>query len=288
MKLKLFLVFSLFISTFSINAQTDKAFYSLNLDADIDIISTSDLTYRHINVEVSNFGTEDINVHFPPGGFFVNLDSNEQNLVVLFYDVLEVKAGQKESALIGTACANPNRKPPKKGRTTWIYDYDETKHGFYLITDLVFNSYTLKPIALSNKGQSLNWATNDMGELYIDSYMLKYITKNYGLESFKVVKGLVSDTEIEGEKIFGNYINSFYDEKKQQDKLNEAGDVSYNEALRSTIKLYLNSLTGKLVENPAIHFSLKFDENSIIIHVECIFFDIPNFATCHFLISFQT
>ena len=32
--------------------------------------------------------------------------------------------------------------------------------------------------------------------------------------------------------------------------------------MRSTIKLYLNSLTGKLVENPAIHFSLKFDENS--------------------------
>jgi hypothetical protein len=125
MKLKLFLVFSLFISSFSINAQTDKAFYSLNLDDDIDIISTSGFTYRHINVEVSNFGTEDINVHFPPGGFFVNLDSNEQNLVVLFYDVLEVKAGQKESALIGTACANPNRKPPKKGRTTWIYDYDE-------------------------------------------------------------------------------------------------------------------------------------------------------------------
>ena len=62
----------------------------------------------------------------------------------------------------------------------------------------------MKPVALSNKGQSLNWATNDMGELYIDSYMLKYITKNYGLESFKVVKGLVSDTEIEGEKIFGN------------------------------------------------------------------------------------
>ena len=125
MKLKLFLVFSLFISSFSINAQTDKAFYSLNLDDDIDIISTSGFTYRHINVEVSNFGTEDINVHFPPGGFFVNLDSNEQNLVVLFYDVLEVKAGQKESSLIGTACANPNRKPPKKGRTTWIYDYDE-------------------------------------------------------------------------------------------------------------------------------------------------------------------
>lgn len=148
------------------------------------------------------------------------------------------------------------------GESDWIYDYDETKHGFYLITDLVFNSYTLKPVALSNKGQSLNWATNDMGELYIDSYMLKYITKNYGLESFKVVKGLVSDTEIEGEKIFGNYINSFYDEKKQQDAYKSAKDVSYNEALRSTIKLYLNSLTGKLVENPAIHFSLKFDENS--------------------------
>jgi hypothetical protein len=101
-----------------------------------------------------------------------------------------------------------------------------------------------------------------MKELYVDSYMLKYIIDNYGLKSFNVKKGLVSNKDIEGSKIFGEYIGKFYDEKKQQDAYKSSGNELYNEALRSTIKLYLNSLTGKLVENPAVHFSLKFDENS--------------------------
>jgi hypothetical protein len=145
------------------------------------------------------------------------------------------------------------------GKSEWIESYDETKYGFYLIENLVFDSYLLKPVALGLKNTSLNWATNDMKELYVDSYMLKYIIDNYGLKSFDVVKGLLSDNEIESRKIFGSYIETFYDEKKQQDKYKSEKNELYNEALRSTIKLYLNSLTGKLVENPAIHFSVKFD-----------------------------
>jgi hypothetical protein len=148
------------------------------------------------------------------------------------------------------------------GKSEWIYEYDEKKYGFYLIKNLVFDSYKLKPVALGIKGSSLNWATNDMEELYVDSYMLKYIIENYGLKSFDVVEGLVSNKQILSSKIFGKYINTFYDEKKLQDKYKSDKDERYNEALRSTIKLYLNSLTGKLVENPAIHFSLKFDDSS--------------------------
>jgi hypothetical protein len=145
------------------------------------------------------------------------------------------------------------------GNSYWVNNYDETKYGFYCIENLVFNSYLLKPVALGIKNESLNWGINDMKELYVDSYMLKYIIDNYGLISFDVVKGLVSNTEIESSKIFGKYIGTFYDEKKQQDKYKTEKNELYNEALRSTIKLYLNSLTGKLVENPAIHFSVKFN-----------------------------
>ena len=157
------------------------------------------------------------------------------------------------------------------GKSYWIDQYDETKHGFYCIENLVFNSYKLKPVALGIKNESLNWGTNDMKELYVDSYMLKYIIDNYGLISFDVKKdengqgmALVSDTEIESSKIFGKYIGTFYDEKKQQDKYKSEGSELYNEALRSTIKLYLNSLTGKLVENPAIHFSTSFADTDIM------------------------
>jgi hypothetical protein len=125
MKLKLFFITAFFINFFTINAQTDKAFFELNFDANINVRSTSSLNYRSIKVEVENFGSEDMNIHFPPGGFFINLDSTEQNLVVLFYDIIELKSGEKKSLSIGTACANPKRKSPQKGRTTWTYDYDE-------------------------------------------------------------------------------------------------------------------------------------------------------------------
>lgn len=147
------------------------------------------------------------------------------------------------------------------GQSEWITQYDKNKYGFYKLNNIKFNSYLLKPIA-DCTGSSLNWAKNEINELYVDSYMIEYLIKNYGLISFNVEKGLVSDKHIESSKLFGKYIDTFYNEKKQQDTYKENKDEKYNEALRSTIKLYLNSLTGKLVENPAIHFSMKFNEES--------------------------
>ena len=122
MKTKLFLLS--FLSIANLFAQDDKPFFNLNVDSQIDITATSEGTYKIINVEVSNFGSETVNVIFPEGGIFVNLDSTEQNLVILFYDKLSVGSGKSEEIVIGTACANPKRKIPSKRRTTWVYDYD--------------------------------------------------------------------------------------------------------------------------------------------------------------------
>lgn len=124
MKIKILLSLLITLLTTNINAQIDKAFFELNLDANVDVRSTSNGSYKSIKVELENFGNEDIKVHFPPGGIFINLDSTEQNLVVLFYDVILLKAGETESLSLGTSCANPKRKIPSNGRTTWIYDYD--------------------------------------------------------------------------------------------------------------------------------------------------------------------
>jgi len=148
------------------------------------------------------------------------------------------------------------------GNSKFVTYYNEKYHGFYLIKDCVFNSYKLKPVANSIINQSLNWSCNDMSELYVDSYMLKYLMEYYGLVSFTVDKGLVSECDVDSSVIFGKYINTFYDEKKQQDYYKSTSNPLYNEALRQTIKLYLNSLTGKLVEDPSRHFSLSFDNKS--------------------------
>jgi hypothetical protein len=146
------------------------------------------------------------------------------------------------------------------GESKWSNTYDKDKKGFYLIKNIVFNGLELKPVALSVKNTSLNWATNKMNELYADSYMIEYLIENCGLESFDVENALLSDEDMTGDELFGAYINTFYDEKKRQDRLKFEKSPEYNEAVRTTIKLYLNSLTGKLVENPAIHFSIKFDD----------------------------
>jgi len=156
------------------------------------------------------------------------------------------------------------------GKSNWTEIYDESKHGFYLIKDIVFETkHKFKPIALSIQNKSLDWASNKFGDLYVDSYMIKYLIKNSGLISFSVIKGLVSDEQILASQIFGKYVNKFYDQKKRQDFLKDEekkGNIDpnerYNEALRSTIKLYLNAPTGKLVEDPSIHYSLEFDDRS--------------------------
>lgn len=153
------------------------------------------------------------------------------------------------------------------GRSEWGTEYCSKKHGFYLIKNMKWadNSMLFKPIAKSIKGSSLDWASNDFGEHYIDSYMLDYVIKNCGLISFDVEKSLLSGIDKEMSYMFGRYVNSFYSIKQQQDVYKEAlkgTDERYNEALRTTIKLYLNSLTGKLVENPKIHFSLIKNDNS--------------------------
>ena len=68
---------------------------------------------------------------------------------------------------------------------------------------------------------------------------------------------------MDGHKLFGKYVDTFYKEKQNQDALKKSKDSLYNPALRETIKLYLNSLTGKLVEDPERHYSLVFaDKNT--------------------------
>ena len=139
--MKKILLFLITISIFTnSNAQDSKAFFELNVDSDIDITATSNGSYRTIDVTISNFSKSSKVIDFPLGGFFVNLDTTEQNLVVLFYEDIEVKANSNAQIKIGTACANPKRKAPLKNRTTWVYDYDNK------IAGLLYFYHTNRPM----------------------------------------------------------------------------------------------------------------------------------------------
>lgn len=145
------------------------------------------------------------------------------------------------------------------GKSEWVTSYNKFKHGYYHLQNLKFSSpHTFKPVASKLESGVLNWNNKEISDINMDSFMIKYLIQNYGLESFDVVKGLVSDHYIKGKQIFGDYVETLYNEKKRQDSLKKKNDDEYNPALRECIKLFLNSLSGKLVEDPSNYFKIQY------------------------------
>ena len=145
------------------------------------------------------------------------------------------------------------------GKSEWTNKYNKMYHGYYELTDLVFDTpYKFKPVAGKNENGVLIWNNENIDSIYLDSFMIKYMVEHYGLKSFNVVRGLVSSSYIQGNKIFGDYVETLYNEKKQQDEYKKKQDDRYNPALRECIKLFLNSLSGKLVEDPSRYFKLAY------------------------------
>ena len=78
-------------------------------------------------------------------------------------------------------------------------------------------------------------------------YGNQYDTAHCNILTFEVVKGLVSNESVKGEYLFNKYVNTLFAEKAQQDILKLTNE--HNPAYRETIKLFLNAVTGKFVEN---------------------------------------
>ena len=151
------------------------------------------------------------------------------------------------------------------GKSKWVSEYDKSKYGYYYIKNMVFDNNYFKPACGSNQCNinSLNWVNSEIKEDYIDSFMLEYLIKNCGLVDYKIEKGLVSDNYKVGSEIFGKYVMTLFLAKAEQDEYKNNNDERYNPALREVIKLYLNSLSGKLVEDPRKYGQTKFisDDN---------------------------
>ena len=148
------------------------------------------------------------------------------------------------------------------GKSEWTTEYKAGKYGYYTIKNLKFDdNRKFKPIAYSPIDKSsLDWVHDwkPHEELKIGSELLKYMIHSQGLISFEVVDGLVSNCYLKGYQLFGSYVNVLFQEKANQDELKSAKDPAYNPAFREVIKLFLNSITGKLVEDPSRYFSLKY------------------------------
>ena len=148
------------------------------------------------------------------------------------------------------------------GKSRWITIYEPDAKGYYLLKNIKWSAdaKAFKPIASKKENGVLDWSDSNLSECYVDSYMLQYLQEHCGLVSFDIVKGLVSDSDIEGTLLFGTYVNTLYKEKAQQDELKDAKDPAYNKPYREVVKLFLNSVTGKLVEDPSKYGQLAFYE----------------------------
>ncbi len=149
------------------------------------------------------------------------------------------------------------------GKSFWTHTYDKNNHGFYHLTDMEFQTdYDFKPVCGLMSGGSLKWDNKSISEAYVDSEMVKYLIEHYGLKSFNVKVGLVSKSYLNSKQLFGTYVDVLFKSKAEQDMFKETKDEKYNAALRSVIKLFLNSLTGKLVEDPSKYFQIEYKNKS--------------------------
>ena len=115
---------SLFFFAFIASAQIELAFFELDNSVDIDVIAKSNGTFKSINITVSNSSNQESIIHFPLGGVFINSEESEQSLVVVSDDKITVPANIVKTIEIEVACADADKKAPRKNRTTWDYGYD--------------------------------------------------------------------------------------------------------------------------------------------------------------------
>ena len=160
------------------------------------------------------------------------------------------------------------------GKSFWIengkfnntdYVYSDKHYGYFHLKNVVMNGLKFYPVAKASK-VSLEWKFEKCDDLKITCRMLKYLKDNDMIKSYTIHDALLSFKYVQGDKIFGTYINSLYKLKAEQDvyksilekdKENKEALEKYNPAFRSVIKLYLNSLSGKMAEDPENHFVLE-------------------------------
>lgn len=138
--------------------------------------------------------------------------------------------------------------------------YNRKWNGYVKMKDVVFSDQARKNkfIAIyqekADGSQVLNWNTsNQIDELYLDTVAINYYLDCGLLESFKVSKALVSDKYIIGKEIYGLYIETLFNLKAQQDVYKELSDPKCNPSMRESIKLLMNSVSGKCNENKLKH-----------------------------------
>lgn len=166
---------------------------------------------------------------------------------VFSYDVVS----QYPSAMMTGSCPS--------GPSVWTDEYWPRRHGYYHLEDVNFGDgrRMFRQVAIKAEGKALDWGCERMPTLYVDSFTLKSLMKRFPRMTYGVVRGLVSHSCVPGSSVFAGFVTPFFDAKREQDALRASKSGAYNEAVRSSCKLFLNALSGKLVERTEKYTSLR-------------------------------
>lgn len=133
--------------------------------------------------------------------------------------------------------------------------------GFYYCD---VNQSNLKKMNLPNiypkKTEIENdWGCDEVLHDYLLSNVMIRLMKKYGCE-VTIKNGFYFTEKKKGCDMF-DFLLDFMKEKNTQDTLNKEKDEKYNSALRETLKLLMNSLSGKVIEG--LHTEKTVDVNSL-------------------------
>lgn len=133
-----------------------------------------------------------------------------------------------------------------------IQDVDEYQGddviGFYYCD---FNQSNLRKMNLPNiyankTGIENNWDYDGEIKNYLLSNVMIGLMKKYNVD-IKIKNGFIFTEKKKSCEMF-KFLLDFMSAKNQQDTLKKNKDIQYNSALRETLKLLMNSLSGKVIE----------------------------------------
>jgi hypothetical protein len=195
---------------------------------------------------------------FIRGGISHTEQKGKHNYVVVDVDI----ASQYPSAMY------LGKIPIGESRFVENCEYNKSWCGYIQMTNVKFAEHCKKNKFIAtyqereDGSKALNWHTsNHIEELFLDTVAIEYYMSTGDLLSFDVKKALISNKTIQGKQAYGLYIETLYKLKAQQDAYKKENDSRYNPSMRESIKLLLNSVSGKCIENKMKYEKLLKKEN---------------------------
>lgn len=111
------------------------------------------------------------------------------------------------------------------------------------------------------KDKALDWTSRDKMIVNLTSVDILQLHKYYGENTCVVKNGI--HWEKTSKKVFNNFLNPLVYEKGRQDMMNINKSPEYNPTLREACKLFMNSLSGKVIQRNFTSNTCIVNENGI-------------------------